>query len=329
MSLVTPNVQPRNQFPRDWGDYATPDLLPNCSGFTAPANKLVPLEAGDTAYVTNRGRWYCESAGTPGAGDAIWRSGLVTMTVQEVTRTIVVAGQQAVFLPWGQYVLAQSGWAEVTLNGAPLTFGVDWIFQTRQARSTGWGYPSTADASTGVWLLVSTNAGDVVVVRWRTGRINLPPPSVSPVYVTGGALPPSPGVGLTQRWTYVGAVLPNAIVCPGLDGFQLEVWRMSRKSGRVVGVRVLPGLDEYRRGRNFVPLFRPASATSGDILIQPGADFSAPTNRSHYRVCYYDPATGARTDLSAEHVVFENRRDDRISTLGVVHQRGSVWTVSG
>lgn len=328
MSLRTPYSQTRNQYGRDWGNYQSPDLLPNRTGFVAPVEQLQYLEAGDTAYVDNQGRWYCEYAGSaPGAGDAIWRSSLVTMALQEVTRTITVSGQQAVFLPWGQYVLAQPGWAFVWLNGVPLTFGSDWDFQKRQARTTGWPYASTADASTGVWLNVGTNAGDTVRVQWRTGRINLPPPSMAPVYAPGGSLPPSPGVGLKQRWPYTGSPYASAFVAANLEGFQVEVWRMTRKSGRVYGTVALPGFAEYRRGRVYVPLYRAPSVTSGEVIISPGSDFSESSRKGSYRICYYDPATGARTDLSAERLFWSRTRNDFIRTAGLAHQGKAAWTV--
>lgn len=73
MATVTPTAQPaRNRQPRDWGNYASPELLPNAVGFTTPADVLTPLEAGDTAHVANRAVWSCESAGAAGAGDATW-----------------------------------------------------------------------------------------------------------------------------------------------------------------------------------------------------------------------------------------------------------------
>ena len=72
MSTVTPNTQPRNRQPRDWGNYSGPEHLPNGLLFTGPASIISPLEAGDTATVLGRGTWDCVSAGTPGVGDAVW-----------------------------------------------------------------------------------------------------------------------------------------------------------------------------------------------------------------------------------------------------------------
>lgn len=74
MSKVTPNVQARNQHPKDWGSYATLDVLPNAANWAGGANPADPLEDGDTAFVTTSGIGpvYCVSAGTPGGLDAVW-----------------------------------------------------------------------------------------------------------------------------------------------------------------------------------------------------------------------------------------------------------------
>lgn len=72
MSRANPNAQQRNQYGRDWGNYSSPSVLPNCSGWVGSSTNF--LEAGDTAYVTttSAGRYHCTSAGTPGLLDAVW-----------------------------------------------------------------------------------------------------------------------------------------------------------------------------------------------------------------------------------------------------------------
>lgn len=72
MSKATPNIQPRNQFPRDWGNYAGFTVLPNASAWAGGTNPVKLLEAGDTAFVAGVGLVYCVSAGTAGALDAVW-----------------------------------------------------------------------------------------------------------------------------------------------------------------------------------------------------------------------------------------------------------------
>lgn len=72
MSTVTPNVQPRNGHPRDWGNYPTLAVLPNAASWAGGTTAATPLEQGDTAFVIGVGRAYCMLAGTPGALDAVW-----------------------------------------------------------------------------------------------------------------------------------------------------------------------------------------------------------------------------------------------------------------
>lgn len=73
MALANPNVQQRNQYLRDWGNYDFLVDLPNASGWTGGATNA--LERGDTAYVTGVGPVSCSSAGTPGLLNAVWVPG--------------------------------------------------------------------------------------------------------------------------------------------------------------------------------------------------------------------------------------------------------------
>lgn len=70
-----PNGQARQQFGRDWGNYASATTLPNASGNILTAKQFT-LEAGDRAYLIVSGtsglEYLCVSAGTAGGGDAVW-----------------------------------------------------------------------------------------------------------------------------------------------------------------------------------------------------------------------------------------------------------------
>lgn len=78
MSTSTPSVQQRNQYGRDWGNYASLSVCPNASGWLGGTNPAAPLEVGDTAYVVGTGRVHCTSAGTVGGLDAVWALGGMT-----------------------------------------------------------------------------------------------------------------------------------------------------------------------------------------------------------------------------------------------------------
>lgn len=70
MAKFQPNAQQRNQFDRDWGNYALVADLPNAAGWTGL--DTYSLEEGDSAFVLGVGPVYCVSAGTPGLLDATW-----------------------------------------------------------------------------------------------------------------------------------------------------------------------------------------------------------------------------------------------------------------
>lgn len=76
MALRTPPLQPRSQFERSWGNFASATALPNASGAPLSAPFFSILEVGDTAYSVADGATYtCTSVGTVGGGDAVWSSG--------------------------------------------------------------------------------------------------------------------------------------------------------------------------------------------------------------------------------------------------------------
>ena len=75
VSTSFPSGQARQQFGRDWGNYASAATLPNAAGNVLPANQFT-LEAGDRAYLIVSGtsgiEYLCVSAGTAGGGNAVW-----------------------------------------------------------------------------------------------------------------------------------------------------------------------------------------------------------------------------------------------------------------
>lgn len=70
MSTKTPSIQQRSAFHRDWGNYLSPEFLPNVAGSPFTSTKL---EEGDTAYVDRAlARFVCVD---PTPGSAIWIQG--------------------------------------------------------------------------------------------------------------------------------------------------------------------------------------------------------------------------------------------------------------
>ncbi len=72
-SALFPQGQLRQQFQRNWGNYASAATLPNGAG-NALAAAYFRLEVGDVAHVTGVGPYYCTNAGTAGGSDAVWAS---------------------------------------------------------------------------------------------------------------------------------------------------------------------------------------------------------------------------------------------------------------
>lgn len=325
MSKRSPNVQPRNGHHQDWGIYESPDLLPNRPGFTAPANLLEPLDLGDTAYVDGQGRWYCDSAGTPGLGDAVWFPSAVFMQWETIDRTIV-KDQRAIFLPWGSYVLANSAFVEASISTdggvtfSPLVFGVDYVFQTRQ-NANSWPAPSTADTSTGIWLLNTYQTNDIIRLRWRSGHLDIEPPTPVLVYAPGGSLETF-GAG-TKPWRFNGAQVPNAFLVATRPPYQIEVWRYMEHNGRQREPASITNYMQYRGGRRFSPYYRDTTATPGEIIIIPGSTFNA-RGKSSFRLAYYDPQTGSRSDLSSQRLYYTRQRKDIVAGVAV-HPVPSGW----
>jgi hypothetical protein len=96
MATRTPGLQTRSQFGNYWGVYATAPLLPNASIPSALAAPQFKLEQGDIAYVQGVGFYQCDSAGTAGAGDAVWSQiGFASVTQDRFAPTYLVGNTPA------------------------------------------------------------------------------------------------------------------------------------------------------------------------------------------------------------------------------------------
>lgn len=76
-----PNIQQRNQYPRDYGDWGSVLAAPNAPNWPATAlasRQAEGLEAGDVCYITaTQMRAWCSSPGTVGGRNATWITGPV------------------------------------------------------------------------------------------------------------------------------------------------------------------------------------------------------------------------------------------------------------
>jgi hypothetical protein len=111
--------------------------------------------------------------------------------------------------------------------------------------------------------------------------------------------------------------------------YVVEFWRETVKRGGAFAT--VPGGRVLRHGRRYVPHFRGPSTQSVDPNTFYMSEFSSARARpwQKFRVCYYNPLTGARSALSAETiVVIGTASTDQIRTYGVgrnpAHVAGSV-----
>lgn len=159
--------------------------------------------------------------------------------------------------------------------------------------------PSVADLCPGFSLDVP---GGVTHVRitYCERRLLLQVPTVSPVRVVNDGFG-NLSLDGAFLWNKMNPIswTNGALVCCALDpsvgdAFLLEVWRKTRKGGYSG-----PRTTRIRAGARFVPYFR--------TPVPPGGLFEATSiqraerqKQKAFAFCLYDPATGARTQLSRE-----------------------------
>lgn len=91
MAARTPHIQNRNQFHRDWGNYASLLDMPNAAGMPLPDPNYSLLEPGDTAFSQATGQLcICINAGSISGGDAVWIAvGGGAVSVRDSHRVVV------------------------------------------------------------------------------------------------------------------------------------------------------------------------------------------------------------------------------------------------
>ena len=250
-------------------------------------------------------------------------------TVESVSAN--AGGQQAYFLPWGTYIRDVDILSVQIDGGPPLVAYVDYVPMLRQARALGWPQPSTADVVRGVWLVAPLLPERTVRITFVVRDLLIAPPVPSPAYAPGNVLPPG-----NAFWSYRAGnpnwKLPFQVVVAARAGLSVEFWRKSRKPGGTRTPGWVPGgIPQIRFGRHWSPYWRSvAAAVDGIQAIDPAASgFLQGTipSRRDYRLAYYDPSSGARSNLS-DVVLYVGRRNDRLtSVVGPIpmHPQDSVW----
>ena len=219
--------------------------------------------------------------------------------LREVQHTTVV-GQTLYCLPMGEHFLDAATETEVTNRGGTYRIG-DGFYAHVHRHLAPWML-SVSDAMMGIVLAIPPGEASALTIKWRQKLILVPPGSVALVHcvLASGVWRPD----YSMKWLQNDPLLaPNAIqVPPPPDGYVVEWWRLSRQKG---GEHADHGTG-YRMGRRYLPAYRgPAVGTDNPSLFLrtqfDGASSHGPWR--HYRICYYNPTTGARSALSSEVII--------------------------
>jgi len=244
----------------------------------------------------------------------------ITVETHEIIVT-TVAGRYAYVIPVGSWFLDRAADTSLDIDTGG---GAGWI---PQAYGPDYGHlrrysppASVADLCIGWELAGSPPAGWLMRFRWKYWRLRDSPQMVTPVRLIAGAgTEPDYSVGWFQN---TAGNEPDAVqvALPVVDGLGLEFWRRTLRTGGLRGVTL------KRSGRRYVPYQRlpPNQFTVHKTEFSPCTD----TTRRYYKVCYYDPTTGARSFLSDTVITAGSNRDDRLRTVGSARVAGSVWVTT-
>lgn len=230
-----------------------------------------------------------------------------------------VAGQLTYWIPVGCYYRTDPSDVQVDINTGsgwiPQAFGADFGYKQRNTA------PATvADLAIGIMLTNPPPANWQIRIRWRERRILIEPPPIAKVRLTGVGGSPDYSV----MWNSNGPTPPNAVTIPERTGFQAEFWRLSRRNGGF-----WPSLNpagHRRMGRRYIPYFRGAVDLWTFHMDQLRSLVGVPYSRLHYRVCYVNPTTGARSALSPDILVSNVKRDENCGNKPYTFRKSpSMW----
>jgi len=259
----------------------------------------------------------------PGAGGGGGSSSTPELSFLQEVIIPSVAGKNRYTIPVGNYFLDKAGETALDLDqGAGFIsqqYGPDYSHLRRGFGNPAFGVPATvADAAIGFDFAHPVSAGWTFRFRWYERRILISPMPIGKVKYVAGV------PDYTTPWIPTSiANAPNGVVVPKLTGYAVEFWRESFKNGGKRGT-----LGVLRRdGRRYVPYFRGAV----DVFTFPRTTF-APLSvfkfkRKKYKVCYYNPLTGARSSLSEDTIQIAPTNEDRTISIGTMHVGKSVWII--
>lgn len=243
-----------------------------------------------------------------------------SVTQREVTTT-TVAGKKVYYIPLGEHFLNAASETELVYGGVTYHLGDGFYTHIHRSMAT---FMNVTDAMIGICLTTAPPSGITLTLRWKQRLILTQPQTLALVHCSnvGGVWVPDYTIA---KWKQNDVLLaPNAIqVPPPPTGYVVEWWRLSTRKG---GAHTRG--SGYRSGRRYLPVFRgPAVGTENGALFLVTQFDPGSTKRPwrHYKVCYYNPTTGARSALSSE-VVIASGADgppDKLGGMGPF--RYNVW----
>lgn len=193
----------------------------------------------------------------------------------------------------------------------PQVYGFEYSHLTRNSPPTS---ASVLDIAQGFVIAGSpaeVDAGWICVFTWKKRVILTDPLPIAKVRTDGD---------YSIAWGSNSAFPPNGVTVPGIEGYQVEFWRQSFKSGGLRQGTLGGGL---RYGRRYIPYLRFGT----DVWTFSEDEFS-PTQalkRNRFKVAYYNPSTGARSCLSNDTIVVCSIQDDGVNGRRPVRTGRSVW----
>lgn len=222
-----------------------------------------------------------------------------------------IVGRNNYPIPIGDYVWSDISQSTLDVNkGAgfvSVPFGVGYNYFLRSAPGTP---PTVNDAAIGFSFIGVVPAGWTFRFRWIETVIPTMPISIAKVRFP---------INYAIVWNSNSPNAPNGVTVPEFPGVQCEFWRQTGKPGGKRGSSVIL----HRDGRRYIPFFRGALGLFNFTI----SDFS-PANarqRQRFKVCYYNPLTGARSRLSSNTIVVCSLASDAVNGRSPVRSSRSVW----
>ena len=226
----------------------------------------------------------------PGGTDA---SNIAYRAVFDVS---ISPATQTFYVPIGTYLRADPNDAlvEILVGAAWEVFEGDVTFVAKKTVD-----PSIADLCVGFTIDVPALTAQVRIT-YCARRLLCEVPTVSAVRVIdqgGGNLALDGSVvwnkSIPEKRTN-GALVTCALDPAAADAYLIEVWRKTRRGG-FSG----PHTSRIRAGARFVPYFRTAIPKDGLFAVDQ-IQKAMKGQQLSFAFCLYDPATGARTELSRQ-----------------------------